>query len=233
MVNKMKKRVKAIEIIINDFLEANLTIEDLKNNTSLKEALKDIFEGEALFDNGESNVINKLFDLNYPAKGGKYKWIMDKPLFRDDWPKKKKQTFEEKLIKSKEQMHQIWLKILNAAEEKRREPPPYIRHRNNLCEFQVDLIYSHDTIQFGANEIVLKFIILLNGLPFNLFRLCLDDKCNRGFVSSRSKKKFCSTRCSNRTRQKRLHSKNPEEYNEKQRKYYEKKCDERREREGG
>ncbi|WP_367172833.1 CGNR zinc finger domain-containing protein [Desulfobacula sp.] len=88
--------------------------------------------------------------------------------------------------------------------------------------------------QYGADEIVLKFIVLLNNIPFNLFRPCTDKDCQKWFASSRSDKQYCSTRCSNRARQRKLRLKDPEGYAEPRRKRlrdeYKKKCDDEREK---
>ena len=208
---KMIKKIKAMEIIINEFLESDSTPDKLRKDLTLMTSLKTIFT-DAYFQGGDNLMVEKkLKDFVIPP----YNNYVVKHLFGGGKIQTKPISFEEKLFENRNKLISIWKKFKGALKYKSQGIHP----STELCSIDIKLLYSGDYVHYAYDEIVLIFIALLKGLPINVFRKCQRSECETWFASIKSNKKYCSPKCSSKVRMKKYLKNNRNEYNEYHRKH--------------
>ena len=226
-------KYKAIEIIINDFIEPKLDGAELMKNSRVMKALEKLFFNEQSLPGNKNKEKEKLINLNNSPK-----YVFKNLKFEDIFEDSKSdriETFKRQMLLSHGIMRHIWKQLKEAIKYKLDPTDPNCNPPVTLCEVKVSLGYATDNVQCGYDGIVLKFINHLDGIPFNMFRNCEKDGCDKWYASTTIKKKYCSEKCANNARQTRHKKKDPGGYKKYHRNYQKKKykeeCDSLRQKE--
>lgn len=208
-------KIKALEILVIDFLEPTYKSDEINKNSQLKDIIKGVFfnspkiEIPEILDRKVVSPHDKEFDRLFVISDGKNR--------ADSIEKRYRQLYNN--------IYPIWKELKTGILGAK------IKNKKKLCDISLKADFRSGFVNYDFNQDVLIFLDLLQGVPLNLFKICKNDyDCSKWFVTKTIKKKYCTKNCGNRYRQKEFRDKDPIEYKKYHIKRYIKKCDEEREK---